>query len=100
MKICVIFALCFVWCGCTEQVYWSVRNEPTTEAERVAVAEQVKKIMAATPRTMSGHDQDWDDAIAAATRSAKETLCRPTLWEHLSYQRWTGKWRYLDDGKP
>ncbi len=85
-------------CG-PEKTYWVVRTEPTTEAEHRAVAEQVAKIMAAAPRTLSGNDQDWDDAIKAATVSAKETICRPTIWEHHGYGVWTGQWRYVSENK-
>lgn len=85
-------------CGESEdKLHWTVRREPMTEAECRAVSDQVVRIMASTPKTLSGHDQDWDDAIKAATASAKETLCRPTLWESRNYGRLTGKWRYLDE---
>jgi hypothetical protein len=84
--------------SCDEpKTYWSIRYEPTTDAERQAVAEQVRQIMAATPSTLSGFEQDWDKAIEAATKSAKETLCRPTLWEHPGFGNWTGRWKHLED---
>lgn len=83
--------------GCADRTYWAVRTVPTTDRERADVAEQVRLMMLATPRTLAGHDQDWDDAIRAATESACASLCRPTLWEHSGYQVWTGRWHYLDE---
>lgn len=80
-----------------DPLYWVMRYEPTTPDERRAVADHVAKILAATPRTLSGHDQDWDDAIKEATKSAKETLCRPTMWECRKYGAPTGKWHYVGE---
>lgn len=77
-------------------VTWSIYRVPTTDKERTAVAEMVQRIMSATPRTLSGHDQDWDDAIKAATKSATETLCRPTMWESRGGVR-TGRWKYVEE---
>jgi hypothetical protein len=94
-KLAALFVIFLAGCE-DDKMYWSERHEPTTDVERQAVAEQVQKIMAATPRTLSGSDQDWDDAIDAATRSAKATCCRTTLWEHVGFGNWTGKWRYAD----
>lgn len=101
--IALSFALvAMAFAGCSDKPFsqWVVRYEPTTDSERKAVAEQVAKILASTPRSLSGHDQDWDDAIAAATKSAKETLCRPTSWEHLGYGNYSGRWRYVDQPQP
>lgn len=93
-----IVAVCAL-CSCSDddgQKYWHVRYEPTTPEEQMAVAEQVKAIMAATPTTLSGDTQNWQQAIEAATKSAKESLCKPTLWESYVFGRWTGKWKHLD----
>lgn len=76
--------------------YWHVRYEPTTPEEKQAVAEQVKAIMAATPLTLAGDSQNWQEAIEAATQSAKESLCKPTLWESYAFGRWTGTWKHLE----
>lgn len=87
--------------GC-ERTTWCERREPTTDAERKAVAEHAERILAATPKTLSGHDQDWDDAIAQAHRSAAYYLCRPTLWEWHEGGffkpgcEFTGRWKYID----
>lgn len=88
--------------GCADRSYWHERHEPTTDAERQAVTAHVEKLLAATPRTLSGNDQDWDDAIAEASRQARFTLCRPTFWEYRvegfmgSNAYYSGKWRYAD----
>ena len=88
--------------GCARSPVWVERHIPTTDAERTAVAAMIEKVLAATPLTLSGRDQDWDDAIAEARRTAEETICRPTYWERAPAapydQNWvyTGKWRYGD----
>jgi hypothetical protein len=86
--------------GCCKPV-WVERRIPTTDAERKAVAEQVEHILAATPRTLSGHDQDWDDAIRAAQSSAEDTHVRLTYWERVPYGwppnwEYSGRWRYAE----
>lgn len=93
------FVVALTLCSCSDEngrKYWHLRYEPTTPEEQKAVAEQVKAIMAGTPMTLSGDDQNWQEAIEAATKSAKESLCKPTLWESYSFGRWTGKWKHLD----
>lgn len=88
-----------IMCGCgVYEPQWVLRHEPTTDAERKAVAEHVERILAATPKTLSGNDQDWDDAIRAAHANAKETLCRPTLWEWVP-REFTGRWKYVEETK-
>lgn len=88
--------------GCADRIYWHERREPTTEAEGKAVAEHVEKVMSHTKLHLSGNDQDWDDVIAQAHKSAKETICRPTMWEWKveGFPRggygWTGRWKYSE----
>lgn len=85
--------------GCAREPVWVERHVPITDAERAAVAAMIEKILAATPRTLSGHDQDWDDAISEARRTAEATLCKPTYWERAPsapYSEvwvYTGRWR-------
>ena len=100
----LIYVALIAAAGCGEpQSRWYERHEPTTDAEREAVARHVEAMLSATPKVLSGHDQDWDDAIVAAHREAKETLCRPTLWERRYNSRFddvgemTGRWRYAKD---
>lgn len=89
-------ALAAMLTGCSP-VYHE-RYIPTTPEERKAVAAEVEHILAATPRTLSGHDQDWDDAIAAAQRAAAQTHVRPTFWEWNCWtQSYTGKWFYVPE---
>jgi hypothetical protein len=86
--------------GCKGDTCWMLQREPTTDAERAAVAAHVEKLLAATPQSLAGDDQDWDDAIHAAHRQARESLCRPTLWQFENDGiRWvpTGRWRYVDE---
>lgn len=64
----------------------------------------VEKIMAATPRALGGHDQDWDDAITAANKAALFSQCRPSIWERAQlseYQgEFTGRWKYSEQVAP
>lgn len=101
----LLLAVALVGCGCARRYDWRERNEPTTEAERQAVATMIEKIMQATPRTLSGHDQDWDDAIAAATRSATNSQCRTTYWEYYwtppdGVWHFTGRFHYAGEPRP
>jgi hypothetical protein len=99
MMVVIAGALVAVGCGSRDPV-WVERHVPTTDDERRAVAEMVEKVLAATPGSLGGHDQDWDDAIEEAKDSAMETLCRPTYWERapigFAAEMWdyTGRWRY------
>lgn len=93
-------------CGCGRpKPSWTERREPTTDAERKAVAEHVERILSATPTTLSGRDQDWDDAIAEAHQQARISLCRPTLWEWQGNGflegggEYTGRWKYAEEAK-
>jgi hypothetical protein len=99
-KYVVLLALLLLT-GCydNEAPFWIERHVPTTPEERVAVAAMTEKILAATPDSLSGHDQDWDDAIERAKESAEEICCAPTYWERVyvparaSYD-YTGRWRH------
>lgn len=101
MRILILIASSALLVGCGHRE-WILKHEPTTDAERKAVAEHVEKILSATPKTLSGHDQDWDDAIAMAHRQAVEYLCRPTLWEYFNggmfgpIGGYTGRWKYTE----
>lgn len=81
--------------GCNDK-YWRLKYTPTTGDERKAVCEHAEKILAVTPRELAGHDQDWDDAIQAAHLTAREAICRPTLWEFDGYLE-TGRWKYIEE---
>lgn len=94
----LLIASLLVFSGCAKTL-WVERCVPTTEAERKAITEHVEKILAATPRTLSGHDQDWDDAISEAHRQARQTVCPLTYWEYKANGfpegggEYTGRWR-------
>ncbi len=102
-KLILILILCLTT-GCEMQTGWEERTIPTTDIERDKVARHVEAIMERTPRTLSGHDQDWDDAIRMAEVQARATICRPTLWEWQchpmdSYRTYTGRWKYTEQVK-
>jgi hypothetical protein len=97
-RLCAMIAALSL-CSCyieEDKKYWHLRYEPTTPEEQQAVAAQVIAIMAKTPASLSGESQNWQEAIEAATTSAKESVCTPTLWESYEFGRWTGKWKHLD----
>lgn len=102
--IAMAFAICLLT-GCSPTIKWVERYEPRTDAERNSIAAHVEKIMEATPKTLSGHDQDWDDAIRMATEEAKTIYCRKTLaeWKVAAFfGDWsdnglTGRWKYADE---
>ena len=97
----------YITSGCAPTPRWIESYEPTTDAERKAVAETVEKIISATPKTLSGDDQDWDDAISEATRSDKTIHCRkvmlefnqPEFFGNWSKGGYTGRWKYADELK-
>lgn len=80
--LCLCVVVLAVMCvGCEGDTFWRLKYVPTTDAEHKAVAEEIARIMASTPHQLSGHDQDWDDAIIEAKKAACEALCQPTMWE-------------------
>ncbi len=89
--------------ACSDTYDWHLRRQPMTPEESVAAAQHVQAVLGNVPESLSGFDQDWDDAIAAAHREAKELFCRPTLWEWRSAgfprtdSSYTGRWRYFDE---
>ncbi len=100
ITITIIIFLTLFLSGCLDRpTYWEIQYEPTTETERKAICEHVEKILSATPRELSGVDQDWDDAIAEAHKRARLTICRPTFWEYdpENYHRRTGRWKYVSE---
>lgn len=102
MKIIILGIAALVLCSCedhSQETYWTLEHKPTTPEEHKAVAEQVRAIMAATPSSLAGNDQDWDDAINMATFSANHSICKPTLWERIGYGRFTGKWKQVEEIK-
>lgn len=104
MLLSGLLVLALILTGCEPRYGWQERFQPTTDAERRAVAEHAERILAATPRELSGHDQDWDDAIAMAHSQACRAICRPTFWEWKdtpggSWQ-FTGRWRYAEQVQP
>lgn len=79
---------------------WHLHHEPMTAEERAAVAAMTERILSTTPRQLSGHDQDWDDAVRAAHRAACETHCAPRLFEYRGTRR-TGQWKAISqEAKP
>ena len=105
LRLSGLLMLALLFTGCAPRYGWQERIQPTTDAERKAVAEHAERILAATPRELSGHDQDWDDAIAMAHDQARKILCRPTYWEWKETRfggafEFTGRWRYAEQAQP
>lgn len=96
-----LYLVPLVLLGCDpEPPRWYERYTPTTPEERVAVTEAAERILNVTPRTLSGRNQGWDDAIRMAYTQAAQAICRPTYWEYKQASLLcepTGKWRYADE---
>jgi hypothetical protein len=94
----LLLTLLLTGCG---KVYVE-RRVPTTDAQRQAIAAHAEKLLAATPHTLAGHDQDWDDAIKQAEEKAMLIYCPPTYWEwDRTNSTWTGRWHYAEgEAKP
>jgi hypothetical protein len=85
----LILALSLIVPACTQ---WVGDQRPETPEERACVERVQIQILEGTPRSLDGHDQDWDDAIKAANSVACKTCCkvRSYEWDIVSSQ-WTGK---------
>jgi len=82
--------LSFLLIGCESK--WWPRNLPETDAERKCVEKVQNELIGKTPRSIAGHDQDWDDAIKAAHEVANQTCCKTRLYECESGS-WTGRFK-------
>lgn len=71
---------------------WVVEKRPETPEEREAVAREEKSILAHAPHSLSGHDQDWDDAIRAVHYMEVSTACKSRLYEKIN--RGGNNWVY------
>ena len=89
MKILLSCVLVMAMCGCSSESSWHADRKVETSVERACVLQQERELLGNPPRNMSGHDQDWDDAIKAAHTSALDTCCKTRLYERRD-QRWTG----------
>ncbi len=82
--------------GCSE-TRWIDTCEVTSIEQRQEIAKHVQAILRATPATLSGNDQDWDDAIRQAHSSATQLYCVPLQREAVvstfSERRFTGNVR-------
>lgn len=86
MKLMIVLSI--LLCSCTPQ--WIPDRRPETVEESKAVAELEIKLMEQVPHSLSGHDQDWDDAIDAAHKVAVDTICKERLYEYQGGNR-TGR---------
>lgn len=85
-------------CGC-DRTAWIERRIPTTDAERKMVKEHVEAIIPdILPETLSGDDQDLEDIVIEAHTEARNSFCRPTLWEWKN-DEYTGRWKYSEEIK-
>ena len=95
MKTTITILLAALLTGCGTA--WSPDRKPETPEERAAVDRMVLNILTNTPKTMSGHDQDWDDAILAAELVAKRTHCKTRLYElDRGSSSPTGRWKEVE----
>lgn len=94
MKKILLFALLSLCAGCEERITWQSARKPITAEDRRAVADQEARLLSHIPTTLSGHDQDWDDAVTAAHTAAMESCSPVTMWEYSDMRGYTGRWRY------
>jgi hypothetical protein len=91
----LLCGLILLLCGCENT--WHPKRQIETPEERRCVVEQEARIMSNVPKTLSGHDQDWDDAIKAAHNVAVESCCKTRQYEYdramFSHIFWTGRMR-------
>lgn len=101
-RLPILLAVVLLFSGCAKKVRWIERREPVTDEQRRAIADHAARIIASTPHTLAGHDQDWDDAIKEAHRQATYIFCPLTLWEYEysaapgSIDGFTGRWKYAE----
>ena len=84
--------LSFLFIGCNSS-NWHPQRKVETESERKCVMQEERALLRNVPRTLSGHDQDWDDAIKAAHEAAIQTCCATRIYEYrhrFTDQGWTG----------
>ena len=79
---CTAAALLLTGCARTETTWVTKYGECLSEAHRDKAAAIAKTFLAATPSTIAGDDQDWEDAVIAAAAQGRYTACPPTLWEY------------------
>lgn len=93
-RFCVLLmVLSLIGCG----TYYAEDNKPMTDKERLCVQVVETDILSKTPKTLSGHDQDWDDAIKTAHKAACKSCCPSRLFEYdRQSQLWTGKYKEIE----
>ena len=95
MKRVALLLISAVLSGCGSKSYeWRVDRRPETIEERNAVALETIAILKAVPiQKLEGHDQDWDDAISTAYKSAAQNQCQSRLyeWEYTGFLE--GNWK-------
>ncbi len=93
--LCVIgIAICVPLLGCGTT--WVTDRKIETPEERKCVAEHELKLLGKVPSTLSGHDQDWDDAIEAAHAAAINTCCATRAYEFKrGSDGYTGRYREI-----
>lgn len=63
------------------------------------IKQHVETVLASfAPTHLSGDDQDLEDIIIEAHREARNSFCRPTLWEYDTNE-YTGRWKYTEQIK-
>jgi len=100
----ILFSI-FISCSGETEYWWQMDTsyDVMTPDEQINVLHAQNDILKATPSTLSGHDQDWDDAIMAAHLVACETMVRRKELEFKRkkgfaepYEK-SGRWRFFGD---
>ena len=98
IKWCKYIVLSILLAGCKPS--WYPDRKVETDDERKAVSALESTLLSRIPSTLSGHDQDWDDAIQAAHSVSVETVCKTRQYEwqpEFGGGHYTGKYREIDN---
>lgn len=92
-----LVSLALIACDESSSTYWQERHTPTTDTERQMIKEHVERICASWPKQFGDDDPDLEDVVESAHKEARESFCRPTIWEiRRDTMQATGKWHYSD----
>ena len=79
MKAITLLFICLFFFGCADE--WVPQKKVETPEERKCVISHETEILSHCPKSLNGHDQDWDDAIEAAHKIAIDACCQTRTYE-------------------
>ncbi len=98
MKKLIVLLSLLTLAGCDpNETYWANKTVCLTDAQREKAATLTSTFLAATPKSIGGDDQDWEDAINAAAYRAIDISCPEVSVEYnRNTHRETGRIRQLE----